>query len=77
MRLRLLCKCFRFDFNLGAFHFGSSLMLSLVKGPLFCFLQMFPKFCVQIYGFGLVFSTKPSSLYYTLIVCYCHVTGDG
>ena len=24
---------FRFDFHLGAFHFGSSLMVALVKGP--------------------------------------------
>jgi len=45
---------FRFDSHLGAFHFGSSLMLALVKGSLFCFLQMFPNFCVQIYSFGLV-----------------------
>jgi len=28
-------------------------MLPLVKGPLLYFLQMFPKFCVQIYSFGL------------------------
>jgi len=27
-------------------------MLALVKSPLFYFLQMFPKFSVQIYSFG-------------------------
>ena len=46
---------FRFDSNLGAFHFGSSLglIVALAKGPLFNFLLMFPNLCVQIYNFGL------------------------
>jgi len=44
---------FRFDTRLGTFHFGSSLMVALVKGPLFYFLQMFSNLCVQIYSFGL------------------------
>jgi len=57
-------------------------MVALVNGPLFYFFQMFPNLCVQIYSFGLgvrfkYIFTKPSALYYTLIVCYCHVTGDG
>jgi len=43
---------FRFDYHLGAYHFLSSLMVALVKEPLFYFLQMFPNACVQIYGFG-------------------------
>jgi len=47
---------------------------------------MFPDLCVQIYSLGLglgvrfrvkYINTKPSALCYTLIVCYCHVTGDG
>jgi len=40
---------------------------------------MSPNVCVQIYSFGLglVIYTKPSALYYTLVVCYCHVTGEG
>jgi len=44
---------FRFDSHLGAFHFGSSLNVALVKEPLFYFLQMFPNLSVQIYSFGL------------------------
>jgi len=44
---------FRFDSHLGAFDFGSSLMVALVKGPLLYFLQMFPNLFVQIYSFGL------------------------
>jgi len=68
MRLRLLCKGFRFHSHLGPFHFGSSLMIALVKGALFYFLQMFPNLCVQIYSLGfsafipnLVHSTTHSS----------------
>jgi len=47
---------------------------------------MFPNLCGQIYGFRLGLGirlrakyiyTKPSPLYYTIIVCYCQVTGDG
>jgi len=47
-------------------------MVTLVKGPLFHFLQMFPNLCIQIYslglGFGTFIYTKPSALYNTLIV---------
>ena len=75
---------FRLDSHLDAFHFGSSPMVALVKGPLFYFLQMFPNLCVQIYSFGSCLGvrfkyifTKPSALYYTFIVCYCHITGVG
>ena len=46
-------NCFRFDSHLDTFHFGSSLMVALDKGPLFYFLQMFPNLCVQICSFGL------------------------
>jgi len=53
MGLRVLCEWFWFDSHFSAFHFGSSLMVALVKGPLFDFFQMFPNFCVQIYSFGL------------------------
>jgi len=53
MRLCLLCEWFWFDSHLGAFHFGSSLMVALVKGPLFYSLQMFPNLCVHIYSLGL------------------------
>jgi len=61
-------------------------MVAFVQGPLFYFLQMFPNLCVQIYNFGLGLGvrfkvyyiyTKPNAIYYTLIMRYCHVTGDG
>jgi len=54
MRVVYICcvNGFGFDSHLGAYHFGSSLIVALVKGPLFYFLQMFPNFCVQIYTFG-------------------------
>jgi len=39
---------FWFNSHLGAFHFGSSLIVALVKGPLFYFPHMFPNLCVQI-----------------------------
>ena len=60
-------------------------MVALVKVLLFYILQMFLNLFVQIYSFGLCLGvrfwvlyiyTEPGSLYYTLIVCYCHVTGD-
>jgi len=52
---RLLCEWFWLKSHLGAFYFGSSLMVALVivKVPLFYFLQMFPNFCVQIHSLGL------------------------
>jgi len=58
--------------DLDTFHFGSSLMVTLVKGPLFHFLQMFPNLCIQIYSLGLGFGTfipnLVHSFYNTLIV---------
>jgi len=44
MRLSLLCEWFWFDSHLSAFHFGSSLIVVLVKGLLFYLLQMFQNF---------------------------------
>jgi len=41
--------------HLGAFYFGSSLIVALVKRPPFYFFQMFPNFCVQVYSFGFAF----------------------
>jgi len=52
---------FRFDSHLGTFHFGSSPMVALFKGPPFYFLQIkklfhlfiffkILNFCVQIYS---------------------------
>ena len=46
---------FQFDSHLGAFHFGSSPVVALVKGPLFYFFEMFPNFRVQLYSFGFGF----------------------
>jgi len=43
MRLRLLCEGFSVRFTPWRLHFGGSLMLALVKGPAFYFLQMCPK----------------------------------
>jgi len=55
MRLRLLCEWIQFGAHLGAFYFGSSLIVALVKRPPFYFFQMFPNFCVQVYSFGFAF----------------------
>jgi len=63
---------FRFDTRLGTFHFGSSLMVALVKGPLFYFLQMFSNLCVQIYSFGLSLMVRFSTFIPNLVHSTTH-----
>jgi len=76
---------FQFGSHLGASHFGSSLMVALVKGPIFTFFICFQTFVFSftVLGLGLgvrlwvwYVYTKSSALYYTLIMCYCHNTGN-
>ena len=62
---------FRFDSHLGAFHFGRSLMVALVKGLLFNF-QIFPNLCVQIYSFGLGLGARFSTFIPNLVHSTTH-----
>jgi len=41
-------KGFRFDSHLGSFHFGSSLMVALVKDHFFTFFKCFQTFCSDL-----------------------------
>jgi len=52
MRQCLLCECFWLDSHLDTFHFGSSLVVALVKGH-FLLSSNISKLFIQIYSFTL------------------------